>query len=285
MARVQVLNFGSLNVDHVYRVSSLVRPGETLSSKSYERRTGGKGFNQSIALSRAGAQVCHAGRIGEDGTFLRDTLKTQGVNVDAIAITSTPTGHAIIQVDDAGENAIVLYGGANRDTTRAHVEETLSSREPGSTLLLQNEVSCTSDIIELGLERGLRIAFNPAPMTADIENLPLADLSLLVVNADEGRALCGERDAPNADVLDLLHSRYPQTPIALTAGGDGAHYVDRDTRIHQPAEKVNVIDTTGAGDSFVGHFLAAQVAGASSEDCLKRACRAAAESVTHRGAT
>ena len=139
-----VINYGSINIDHVYRVPSLVQPGETLSSRDYTRSSGGKGYNQTIALARAGAQVSHAGKIGADGAWLLAALKSAGADTRHVREVDTPTGHAIIQVDDAGENAIVLYGGANREVTADEAAPVLESRPAGDWLLLQNEISCVA---------------------------------------------------------------------------------------------------------------------------------------------
>ena len=111
---MKILNFGSVNIDFTYRVPHFVRPGETLAATSVTRNAGGKGFNQSVALARAGCDVYHAGHIGEDGFFLVDLCRNYGVHTDFLTKVSTPTGNAIIQVDGSGANCILLYGGHDR---------------------------------------------------------------------------------------------------------------------------------------------------------------------------
>lgn len=114
MSAPRILNFGSLNVDHVYRVKTFVRPGETISALDYRVFPGGKGLNQSIALGRAGARCIHAGVLGQDGLFLRTLLEQEGVDCSLLRVKADmASGHAVIQVSEAGENCIVLYGGTN----------------------------------------------------------------------------------------------------------------------------------------------------------------------------
>jgi ribokinase len=277
-----VLNYGSLNIDHRYRVPSLVRPGETLASLEYGRTSGGKGHNQSIALARAGVPVAHAGKVGRDGTFLIEGLRRAGVDTEHVDVVDSPTGHAVIQVDDRGENAIVLHRGANHEVTVEEAEAVIATRKAGSFLLLQNEISCVGEILKLGLARGLEVAFNPAPMTADVAAMPLDRLALLVVNEAEGRDLSGEHGA--GAILDALHAKWPETPIVLTTGVVGAHYVDRAERLFEPAPSVHAVDTTAAGDTFVGYFLAELMRERKPAEALCTASRAAAICVTRPGA-
>jgi len=277
-----VLNYGSINIDHVYRVPAFVRPGETLASRDYRRGSGGKGYNQTIALARAGGQVSHAGKVGHDGEPLLEALRMDGADTRHVCTVDTPTGHAIIQVDDSGENAIVLYGGANHEVTVAEAASVIATQTPGDWLLLQNEISCVGEILALGLEHGLRVAFNPAPMGDRVADLPLGRLGLLVVNGSEGAALSGE-DRPAA-IVEALHARWPDTPIVLTQGSEGAHYIDSRTALFEPAAPATAVDTTAAGDTFVGYLLAELAAGAEPRDALRLAARAAALCVTRAGA-
>ncbi len=279
---MSILVFGSLNIDHVYQVERFVRPGETLASAAYRRFQGGKGANQSVALARAGAPVFHAGRVGAEGIWLREQLAAEGVNVEHVLVDDAPTGHAIIQVDRGGENAILLYGGANLMITAADVRRVLAQFGSGDWLLLQNEISAMPDILQAAAGRGLSVAFNPAPMTPDVHDYPLDGVSLFVVNRTEGAALAGA-ETPAA-ILEALHSRFPQAALLLTLGGDGSLYVNGAERIITEAEAVEAVDTTAAGDTFIGYFLAGLVAGQSAETALGRAAKAAAICVTRPGA-
>lgn len=278
-----IINFGSLNIDHVYRVEHFVRPGETMGSLSYQQFAGGKGFNQSIALARAGAQVRHAGKIGPEGAWLLAMLRAAGAHTEDVVQVEIPTGHALIQVDANGENAIILFGGANQSISPDDVERVLAQTAPGDYLLLQNEINQMEQILRRGAARGLRIVFNPAPMTrAVVEEYPLDGVAIFIVNETEAEALTG---ASTADaILDAMRGRFPQAATVLTLGAAGAIYTDGTQRIHVPAVKVQPVDTTAAGDTFTGYFLAALAGGDSVERALQLAARAAAICVTRPGA-
>ncbi|RLT43087.1 MAG: ribokinase [Chloroflexi bacterium] len=277
-----ILNFGSVNIDHVYRVAHLVRPGETIASRDYRQFSGGKGFNQSIALARAGATVSHAGRIGADGVWLREQLAADGADVGFLEVIDGPSGHAIIQVEAGGENAIILFGGANRTFTPDDAAEILSHFGPGDWLLLQNEISAMPEILRLAVERGLRIVFNPAPMGAEVLGYPLNGVSIFILNEVEGEAFTGASEADA--ILAGMHRRFPTATVVLTLGAAGCIYDDGTQRIALPAQKVDVVDTTAAGDTFIGYFLAGLSAGDDPQAALETATRAAAICVTRPGA-
>lgn len=277
-----ILNFGSVNIDHVYRVDHLVRPGETIASRDYRQFSGGKGFNQSIALARAGAKVSHAGRIGGDGRWLREQLADEGADVRFLEVIDGPSGHAIIQVDEAGENSIILFGGANRTFTPEDAAEILGRCGAGDWLLLQNEISAMPEILQLAGERGVRVVFNPAPMGPEVLDYPLDGVSIFVVNETEGEAFTGESE-PDA-ILAGMRARFPSATVVLTLGGDGSLYDDGNQRIAVPAQKVTAVDTTAAGDTFIGYLLAGLAGGDDPQAALEIATRAAAICVTRPGA-
>lgn len=278
-------NFGSINLDHFYRVPHLVRPGETLASRDYRVGLGGKGANQSLAMARAGGRVRHWGRLGRQDAWARDLLARAGVEVEAIALVDEPSGHAIIQVDDRGENAIILFSGANHGTTQQDLDTHFAAASPGDWLLAQNECNALPRVMERAVEAGLNIAFNPAPMSDAVLDLPLAHCRLLFVNRGEAAWLAGldEAVAPEA-LLDGLARRLPGCETVLTLGGDGAWYQCGDQRHFQPALPVTPRDTTGAGDTFIGYYLATLQQGRSVIDCLQRAATAAALGVQVAGA-
>jgi ribokinase len=277
-----IINFGSLNIDHVYRVEHFVRPGETMGSLSYQQFAGGKGFNQSIALARAGAQVRHAGKIGPEGGWLLDMLRTAGARTEDVTPVEISTGHALIQVDDNGENAIILFGGANQAISADDVERVLAQATPGDYLLLQNEINNMDLILRRGADRGLRVVFNPAPMARAVLDYPLDGVAIFIVNETEAEALTGET-MPDA-ILDAMHERFPKAATVLTLGAAGAIYADGTQRIHVPAVKVQPVDTTAAGDTFTGYFLAALAEGGCVKGAMQLATRAAALCVTRPGA-
>jgi ribokinase len=280
----RVLNFGSLNIDHVYRVPHFVQPKETLSSLDYQRFAGGKGFNQSIALARAGADVAHAGCIGADGTWLRELLVESGANVAHLRTVATSTGHAIINVSPDGQNSIVLYGGANRAITPDMARDTIATFKPGDFLLLQNEISAMPEIMRLAQKRGMNIVFNPAPLDAAVATYPLETVSCFLLNEIEGSQLSGA-DKPDA-VMTALRKRFPKATIILTLGHDGVLASDAGNEpIRVPACRVEkVVDTTAAGDTFTGYYLAGRLRGDDFATAIRTACRAAAICVTRPGA-
>ncbi|MHC4884094.1 MAG: ribokinase [Planctomycetota bacterium] len=279
---MRILNFGSLNIDHVYRVSHTVRPGETLGSTGLEYFAGGKGLNQSCALGRARATVLHAGKVGEDGRWLLETLNQAGVDTTHTVVGEGPTGHAIIQVDERGENAIVLFGGGNTDLTRGEVDAALAAFGEGDLLLLQNEVNEIPYLMRAASKRGMRVAFNPAPFAPAVMDYPLDLVDMLVVNETEGQGMSG-MEAPEA-IFDSLCGRYPEMHIVLTLGGDGAAYRGPEGACRVAAEAVTVVDTTAAGDTFIGYLLAGRAEGMAMEASLALGCRAAAIAVSRPGA-
>lgn len=268
---MKILNFGSINIDHVYTVSHFVRPGEALNSQSYQRFPGGKGLNQSIALSHAGAQVHHAGKIGADGDWLRSRLQELGVDTSLVEMEDVPTGHAIIQVNPAGENSIVLFGGANRCITESYVERAVQLFSPGDYLLAQNELSSVPAMLRMTKLKGLTVVFNPAPMTPEVQDYPLDRVDLFIVNEIEAKGLTGRSDPQSIGAF--MRAKYPRAALVLTLGEKGAMYFGSDGTLHEAAEKVTVTDTTAAGDTFIGYFVAGMMRGQNPQDCLRMGCR------------
>lgn len=280
--RMRVLNLGSLNIDRVFRVPHLVRGGETLASRSVQVFAGGKGANQSTALARAKAAVAHCGRVGPDGAWLIERLAAEGVDTRWIAVGDTPTGQAIIQVDDSGENAIVLLHGANHEIDQAQIDAALTAVGRDAIFLTQNETSGVGYCIDRAAELGLPVVFNPAPFTPDVTSYPLDRVGLLILNESEAAGLTGQTD-PAAAVTDLRR-RFSKTDVILTLGAAGVLYDGRDGRLHVPAHPTEVVDTTAAGDTFIGYFLAQRLRGTATDESLRIACRAAAICVSRPGA-
>jgi ribokinase len=280
---MKVLNFGSLNLDHFYEVEHIARPGETISSGKYRLACGGKGLNQSVALAHAGADVFHAGKVGRDGEALLACLKAAGVDTRYVEVSKeAPSGHAIIQVDKNGQNSIIIHGGANREIQKEDVRRVLRDFGPGDWLLLQNEVSSIPEMIEQAKKQGLRIALNPSPMDERIATYPLEKVDYFIINEIEGRELSGASE-PQA-MLTAMRERFPEAATLLTLGEQGVLYADRQIRLAVPAEKVKAVDTTAAGDSLTGYFIAERLVGEPIEACLRIACHAAAICVTRHGA-
>ena len=275
---MNILNFGSLNIDLVYQVEHIARPGETIASSSHQVFAGGKGANQSAALARAGASVFHAGQVGPDGQWLVDKLAGLGVDVQHIRVGNEPTGHAIIQVDRRGQNSIVLFAGANTQISREAIDAVLSHFDRGDILLLQNEINDISYIIASASEQGLTICLNPAPFGPKVRAYPLEWVDVLIVNETEATGLAG------ASTLSALAALCPHAQIALTLGAAGVQYRSPTEEFHLPAPQVEAVDTTGAGDTFIGYFLHGLTADMTARDAMARAIKAAALCVTRPGA-
>lgn len=280
----KILNFGSLNIDYVYQVDSFVMPGETKQTKSITVYGGGKGNNQSIALAKAGAKVYHAGCIGQDGQFLVDNLKNEGVNTDYIkTIPDTASGHAIIQVNSSGENCILLHGGANQAVEADFIKSVFQNFNQKDILLIQNEISNLDKIIELAALKQMIIYFNPAPMNSNVLNYPLNHVDTFIVNQTEAAALTKSTDKD--EILEGMAKLFPNSKVILTLGKDGVIYQDRSQQIRQPGFTTTAIDTTAAGDTFLGYYIASLQRNMALKDALELACRAAAITVTRKGAT
>ncbi len=279
---MKVLSFGSLNIDHVYQVAHFVRPGETLSCEGYQQFSGGKGFNQSIALAHAGANAYQAGMIGDDGAWLKDRLESSSVDTRFLESVDGPSGHAIIQVNSAGENSIIIHGGANRSITSEYIKSTLNHFDSGDQVLLQNEINGIPEIMGQCAERGLSIAFNPAPMNPEVLDYPLDLVDCFIVNEIEGSELTGETNPDH--ILSAMKATYPRAAIVLTLGEEGVLFGDKTATISVPAPQVKPVDTTAAGDTFIGYFLADFIHHRDIETTLHTACRAAAICVTRQGA-
>ena len=276
-----VINIGSLNIDIVYTLEHIVRPGETLTSRSRAVHCGGKGANQSVALARAGVRVLHAGKVGPDGGELVSTLRGAGVDVSLIETGTEPSGHAVIMVDDAADNAIILFPGANHQLDDAFLDRVFAAAVPGDWILLQNEVNDPGRMMRRARAAGLRCAFNFAPFDPAAE-LPLECLDLLIVNEIEGAGVAGV-DAPGA-ILEILSRRYPETLVVLTLGAAGALAARGAERFRAASPPVTPVDTTAAGDTFIGYFRAGTLEAMEPAAALSFACRAAAIAVTRTGA-
>lgn len=278
-----ILSFGSLNADVVTSVPHFVRAGETLASTSVALHGGGKGANQSVALARAGAKVAHAGKVGRDGGWMVESLAREGVDVTHIAVDpELLSGQAFIQVTPQGENAIVLSPGANGALGEADFTRVLGAFSKTDVLLVQNEISNMPTLLKLAAGKGMPVVLNAAPCVAEIAAWPLSAVRLLVVNETEGSILTGETE-PDA-VLRAATARWPHMAVLLTLGGQGAWWAFGSERHHQAVFPGPVVDTTAAGDTFLGYFLAAWAAGLAPVACLERAAAAASITVGRPGA-
>ncbi|HVE53021.1 MAG TPA: ribokinase [Ramlibacter sp.] len=278
-----IVVFGSMNMDLVVRVARAPRSGETLQGHSFFTNPGGKGANQAVACARQGARVSMVGCVGEDdfGKTLRNALAEDGIAVAHVKTVRGSTGVAVVMVDDQGENRITVVPGAN-DALKAGPEALT-----GQYLLLQCEVPMAEVVLAARIVRakGATVVMNPAPVcTLPDELWPLVDI--LVMNEIEAAELSGlpvADAATAATAASSLRRRGPSTAI-VTLGSQGVVVVDDAGSRHFPALEVRVVDTTAAGDTFIGAMCAARAAGQSMDAAVLRGIQAAAICVTRAGA-
>ena len=281
---MKLMNFGSLNLDRKYGVGNFVAPGETKSADSYFENLGGKGLNQSIACARAGSAVWHVGAVGKDGTELLGCLKEEGVDTSHIAVKNTASGHAVIQVDHAGQNCIIIVSGANGEVGKEQMIEACEALEEGDIALFQNEISNVAYGVTKAKSSGAKVAFNPSPFNEKISEVDLHDVDYLIVNEGEGREIVGGKLCSLEEILAAIRKNYPWIKAVLTLGEKGCYYIDGEEKYFQDAFSVKAVDTTGAGDTFCGYFLSALLKGCEPERALREAAAAAALAVGKEGA-
>ena len=279
---MKIVNFGSCNIDYVYSLDHIVKVGETQTTSKMEIFPGGKGLNQSIALSRAGSDVYHAGCIGTDGEMLFEIMKESGVNTDFVKRVDEKNGHAIIQVSSRGENSIFLYPGSNNMITREYVDNVLDNFEKGDIVLLQNEINEIKYIIDKAYEKGLGIVLNPSPFNDIISRLDLGKITYLILNEVEAAEFSGCEEPEKS--LEYFSEKYPMLKVMLTLGSNGCVYMESGKKSYHPIFDVNVVDTTAAGDTFTGYFIEGIANGHCIEDILKTASAASAITVSGMGA-
>lgn len=278
---MKILNFGSINIDYVYEVQNFVRPGETIVSQGFQTYIGGKGCNQSVAIAKSGFEVFHAGNISETGLFIKTQLEKWKVNTDFINTIETATGHAIIQVNHDAENAIIIHGGANQKITEKQIDDTLGHFEEGDFLLLQNEINHISLLIKKAKAKGMKVIFNPAPMTKAVLDYPLELVDIFIINETEAEGLANQKGIDN--IIKTLKTRFPKVTFVLTLGKNGSILFNENQTIETRAKQVKAIDTTAAGDTFIGYFLASLANKFDFKAALELATAAAAITVSKKG--
>lgn len=282
---MKILNFGSLNIDKVYNVKEFVQPGETILALQYRECCGGKGLNQSIALAKAGADVYHAGIVGNDGQQLLDALREAGVHTELVKSLPQASGHAVIEVNSEGQNRIIVSSGTNAMIEETFVDEVLAQFESNDLLLLQNEISSISYILEKASEKGMTIVLNPSPVNEELLGCPLEKVTMFILNETEGMALSGAECPEPQEILEKLQKRFPDSAFVLTLGEKGACFQKGDIRHFQPAYQVDAVDTTAAGDTFCGFFIAEYSENGLPDEALLTATKASAIAVGRQGAS
>jgi ribokinase len=274
--RMTIFNLGSINADYFYRVPHIPPPGETLAATEMSKGLGGKGANMSVAAARAGSRVLHIGAVGADGRWAVERLDGFGVDTSHIAEVAEPTAHAIISIDAAGENSIIIFPGANQAIEERQVRDALSKARPQDTVLLQNETCLQAFSAELGSKTGARVAYAAAPFNAEAVQAVLPYLDFLILNEIEAQQL--------EEATGMSPDHLPVRDVVVTLGSKGCRWYDDQGRVKDfPAQKVTPVDTTGAGDTFTGYLLAGLDQGQSMEEAIDLAGKAAAIMVTRLG--
>ena len=283
---MKVLVFGSLNIDYVYSVEHFVRPGETIASSDRQVFCGGKGLNQAISFAKYGLETWMSGAVGKDDSdVLLEALNNANVNTSLVKHKNGPSGHTIIQNTPDGENNIILFGGANQSLTKEDVDETLSHFEKGDLLILQNEINMIPYIMEKAYAKGMRIVLNPSPMNEKILEMPLEYAEYLVLNEIEAGGILSIDDTNGEILMNKLREKFPSTKIVLTLGESGSLYSDEKSSCHCGIFSVKPVDTTGAGDTFMGYFIGEVTSGNIPQDALRIASAASAIAVSRKGAS
>lgn len=282
MGRIVVI--GSYNRDSVLAVPRFPQPGETLSATGMSRFHGGKGSNQAVAAARAGAEVAIVAAIGDDaaGQGARALWTTEGIDAGAVtSLPDLPTGEALILVDAQGENEIVILAGANA----ALPDAAAAAAVAGAALVvaqLETPLAATEAAFRVARARGIPTLLNAAP-ARDLPAGLLGLADILVVNETEA-ALLLARQSPPEDMAAALAPRHARG-VVLTAGAAGAYWAGRDSAVvHAPAIPTKVVDSTGAGDAFIGAFAAALASGEAERQALRRGVMAGALACRRAGA-
>lgn len=272
-----IYNLGSINADHIYNVPHLPRPGETLSASSFVTGLGGKGINQSVAAALAGAKVVHIGAVGLDGGWAVEQISDYGIDAQFIRKIDTPTGHAIVNVDQRGENAIVVFSGANNCQNIDQIQKALRDAKAGDILLLQNETTLQDRAAKIAFDRGMKVIYSAAPFSVEAIKSVMENTTILLMNKVESDQLCTELET---ELLDI-----PISDIIVTKGSDGADWLNTSTEktTHVTSFPVSAIDTTAAGDTFAGYFAAGLDQGLNVKDAMVLGSAAAAIKVTRMG--
>lgn len=279
----EVVVVGSANVDLLLTVPRIPAPGETVLATGRRHGPGGKGLNQAVAAARAGAATTFVGSVGADaeGRLVREVLRGESIT-PVLHETDRPTGLAVVAVDDAGENAIVVAAGANAALTALHGEGVEAVRG-AAVLVAQLEVplSLVQQAVAVATDAGAHVVLNAAPVT-DLPDDLLRAVDVLVVNEGEARVLAG---GPSTDPEALARRLAARArSVVLTLGGAGVLVEGPSGPVRVPALQVEVADTTAAGDTFTGYLAAGLAAGAPLHDAARRAAVAAALCVTRAGA-
>lgn len=280
---MSILVFGSMNIDKTFYLPHWIRCGETLQSSRLTIHAGGKGANQAVALAKAGADVSIAGTIGTDGHWVRQRLEAYGVNTELVRESEhITTGTADILVDEQGKNGIVLYGGGNQANDKEYIDSVFTHFGTEDWVVFENEINNLPYLYGKAIDAGIWICLNASPMDPSLLELPLKQTAILVVNEIEGASLAGITGT-FSEILEALVVKYPGTEIVLTVGKDGSIYGYKEERFSCPIVPTTVKDTTAAGDTFLGYFLAMRERGRGAREAMDIATKASSITVSRCG--
>lgn len=281
---MKILNFGSINIDHTYSLPHFVKAGETIASTNFEKNIGGKGLNQSIAIAKSGLKVYHAGVLSnQEKDFILEEIKKYNINTDYIKYSDNPNGHAVIQVEESGQNCIILYSGTNYEITTEYIDEVLDNFHKDDFCVLQNEISNLEYIVKKCNEKGVKIILNPSPWTDELKQILDYHIEYLLINEVEAMQITGVEEPQKS--LEFLNEKYPNTKVVLTLGSAGAVYQDSTQKEYHPIYDIKVVDTTAAGDTFTGYFIYGICNNMKIKDILSLSSAASALAVSRKGAT
>lgn len=285
-----IVVIGSLNMDLVMRTARIPDAGETLCGHGFDTLPGGKGANQAVACARLGGRVAMIGRVGIDafGRALRDALAADGIDVERVEDSAeAATGVAMILVEDIGENRIVLAPGANGRLSAAAIERNRALIEQAALLVLQLEVPLDTvcAAITIARQAGVPVLLNPAPASV-LPDALYPDIDLLVPNESEATLLTGiaVRDPASAEEAARNLLARGVHSVLITLGAQGVLIADADGFRHLPARKVQAVDSTAAGDTFVGGLAVGLTEGLSLDEAAALGQAASAICVTRAGA-
>ncbi|WP_420861799.1 ribokinase [Algirhabdus cladophorae] len=272
-----IYNLGSINRDLIYQMQRLPQAGETIAAQEFIEMLGGKGLNQSVAATRAGADLVHIGAIGKDDRDMRERLQNLGLDTSAIAGVDHPTGHAIVSVDEAGENAIVLLQGANVQQDQDMIKQSLKNIKDSDFLMLQNETNYQLLAAQIAYDVGATVVYSAAPFSATAVEAVLPFVDILVVNTVERQQL--------SDALGIGEFDLPVSTAIITKGAEGADWIDIKSKVSKatPAMNAEVVDTTGAGDTFIGYVVSGLAEGLPPDEAMRLGSVAAAIMVSRKG--
>ncbi len=266
-----IFNFGSIVIDNFYKAPRIPIPGESVRAESFKKGLGGKGANQSIAAKEAGSDVFHIGAVGLDGEQELKIMKKIGIDTENVSYSDLNTGHANITIDPSGENVITFFAGANDTQTLEKITKGFEKAKSKDICLLQNEVNLVAQAAKIAKSRNMKVIYSAAPFDILHVQEVLDYVDIVVVNETEYNLLLKE------------YGKIFDKPLLITNGSKGSRYMFNDTTYHVRAPKVKSVDTTGAGDTYLGYFASSLDQHKSLQEAMELASFAAALQVTRYG--